>query len=219
LSERQAEAVLNLRLRNLRKLEEMELKNEKKALIAERRELRALLGDEGLRRAKLKSEMEEARVAFADPRRTRIAEAPAIDPVLLEQPVERVAMTVICSKKGWIRALRGHQADTSDIRYKDGDGERFIIHTNSADRLLAIADDGRVYLLAVDKLPSGRGMGEPVSLIIDLGKGVDLLALLIHDPAGKVIFATRDGRGFLAEEKEIAAQTRSGKQVVNLGKG
>ena len=219
LSERQAEAVLNLRLRNLRKLEEMELKKERRELLAERKELKALLGDKGLRRARLKREMNEARETFGDPRRTRLEQAPSIDPVLLEQPVERVPVTVVCSQKGWVRTLRGHQNAPGEIKYKDGDGERFILKASSADKLLAVADDGRVYLLAVDKLPSGRGMGEPLSLVIDLGKGVDLLNLLVHDPGGKVIFATRDGRGFLAEEKEIAAQTRNGKQVVNLGRG
>ena len=219
LVERQAEAILNLRLRNLRKLEEFELERERKALRKERRELETLLADEGLRRAALASEMRETRERLTDDRRTTIEIAPVIDPVLLEQPVERVQVTIVCSKKGWLRSLRGHLQDASEIKYKDGDEGRFVLHAHSSDKLLAVADDGRVYTLAADKLPSGRGQGEPLSLLVDLAKGVDITELRVHAPAGRLLFATRDGRGFVAQEKEITAQTKTGKQVVNLAKG
>ena len=216
LSERQAEAVLNLRLRNLRKLEEIELKSERKQLKAERRDLKALLGDVGLRRQKLAQEMRETADKFADPRRTRIEQPPEIDSALLEAPVERFPVTVICSAKGWIRAMRGHQVDPNEIKYKEGDSGRFAIEAQSSDKLIAVSEDGRVYTIGVDKLPSGRGQGEPLSVLIDLNKGADVKSLIVFDSDGKVFFATRDGRGFQAEMKEMEAQTRNGKQIINI---
>jgi len=223
LSERQADAILNLRLRHLRRLEEMQLKKEQKALIKERKELEKLLTSETRRRERLAQEMREGAERWAKgplgPRRTAIAEPPKVDPALLEQPVERNPVTVLCSKKGWIRAVRGHLNDPGEIRYKEGDAERFVIRAHSPDRLLAFASDGRCYLIPIDRLPSGRGMGEPLNLLIDLAKGVEIVELRVHRPDGRLAFATKSGRGFIAEEKEIAAQTRSGKQVVNPAKG
>ena len=223
LSDRQAEAILNLRLRNLRKLEEMELATERAKLAEERQGLEALLGDEGLRRARLKEQFVAARKQFGGgplgKRRTDLAEAPAIAPELLEEPVERVPVTVICSRQGWIRTARGATPNPADLKYKEGDAERFLLAAQSTDRLLVIAADGRVYTLAVDKLASGRGHGEPLSLAIDLEKGVEIVDLRVHRPEGRLVFATAKGFGFVAEEQEITAQTRAGKQVVNLGEG
>ena len=142
-----------------------------------------------------------------------------IAPELLEEPVERFPVTVICSRLGWIRVARGAVENPAEVKYKEGDGERFLLPGQSSDRLLVVATDGRVYTLAVDKLASGRGHGEPLSLMIDLDKGVEILDLRVHRPDGRLIFATRKGFGFMAEEKEIEAQTRGGRQVVNLGDG
>ncbi len=223
LNERQAEAVLNLRLRNLRRLEEMALQKEQKALTKERRDLAALLADPEKRRAVLARAMHEGAETWGagplGPRRTELGSAPALDPALMELPVERYPVTVFCSAKGWIRTVRGHQAETGEVKYKDGDGERFVIRAESSDRLLAIASDGRCYLVPVEKLPSGRGQGEPLGILIDLAKGVDLLELLIHRADGRLVLATQGGRGFIVRESEIAAQTRGGKQVVNLEDG
>jgi topoisomerase-4 subunit A len=220
LNERQAEAVLNLRLRNLRKLEEMALEKERKALAKERRELAALLADPAKRRATLAAAMRDGAETWGQgqlgPRRTELGAAPVLDPALMELPVERYPVTVFCSAKGWVRTVRGHQGDTSEAKYKDGDAERFVIPAQSSDRLLAVATDGRCYLVPVEKLPSGRGQGEPLSILIDLARGVDLLTLLVHRPDGRIALATRSGRGFVARESEIAAQTRGGRQVVNL---
>ncbi|MFL5337687.1 MAG: DNA topoisomerase IV subunit A [Geminicoccaceae bacterium] len=220
LSDRQAEAILNLRLRNLRKLEEMELANERAKLADERQGLEALLGDEALRRWRLKEQFLAAKKQFGGgglgKRRTNLSEAPTIAPELLEEPVERVPVTVVCSRQGWIRTVRGAAPNPAELKYKEGDGERFLLAAQSTDRLLVIAADGRVYTLAVDKLATGRGHGEPLSLAIDLDKGVEILDLRVHRPEGRLVFATGKGFGFVAEEQEITAQTRGGKQVVNL---
>ena len=178
---------------------------------------------EGLRRARLKEQFLAARKQFGGgalgKRRTSLAEAPVIAPELLEEPVERFPVTVVCSKLGWIRSVRGDVENPGELKYKEGDGERFLLPAQSSDRLLVIAADGRVYTLGVDKLASGRGHGEPLSLAIDLEKGVEIVDLRVHRPDGRLVFATRKGFGFVAEEKEIAAQTRAGRQVVNLTPG
>ncbi|MFO1035704.1 MAG: DNA topoisomerase IV subunit A [Geminicoccaceae bacterium] len=223
LTDRQAEAILNLRLRNLRRLEEMELKTERTKLAAEREELQELLADEGRRRRRLKEEFQTTRKQLAGGplgrRRTTSELAPVIAPELLEEPVERFPITVVCSKLGWIRAVRGSRESVGDLKYKEGDGERFILAAQSTDRLLLTTVDGRVYTISADKLPTGRGLGEPLSLMIDLAKGAELLDLRVHRPEGRLVLATRKGFGFVAPEAEIVAQTRTGRQVVNLGEG
>jgi topoisomerase-4 subunit A len=223
LNERQAEAVLNLRLRNLRRLEEMALEKERKGLRKEKKELEALLADPEKRRAHLAAAMRAGALTWGSGelgrRRTELGVAPVVDMAALELPVERYPVTVISSAKGWIRAMRGHVADTGEIKYKDGDAERFVIQAQSADKLLAVASDGRCYLVGIDKLPSGRGLGEPLTLLIDLAKGVELVDLLVHRPDGRLVLATESGRGFVVREADVAAQTRTGKQVVNVEAG
>ncbi len=223
LTERQAEAVLNLRLRNLRRLEEMALEKEQRGLRKEKKALEQLLGDPAARRAHLAAEMRAGAETWGAGelglRRTELGSAPVLDAAALEMPVERLPVTVICSAKGWIRAMRGHVTDPGEIKYKDGDGERFVMPATSADKLLAVASDGRCYLIAIDKLPSGRGLGEPLSLLVELGNGVELTALLVHRPDGRIVLASRSGRGFVAKESEIAAQTRAGRQVMNVEAG
>ncbi len=221
LNERQAEAILNMRLRNLRKLEEMAIVKEQKGLRAERKELKALLKDELLRRARLKEEFEETIDKFGSgalgDRRTSLGDAPAVDLDALEEiAVERLPVTVVCSKLGWVRVMRGHIENNAELKYKDGDAEKFVIRAQTTDKLILISTDGRGYLLPVDKLPGGRGQGEPLSLQVDLAKGAHALYLATHRVDGKLLLASSDGRGFLAEEKAIAAQTKAGKQVFNL---
>ena len=134
----------------------------------------------------------------------------------LEAPVERQPVTVVCSRQGWIRALRGHVEGGVDLKYKEGDAPRFLLHGQSTDRLLVISSDGRGYLLPVERLPGGRGQGEPLRLQIDLAHGAEPVMLAIHRLDGRVLLASSSARGFVAEEQAIAAQTRSGKQVFNL---
>jgi topoisomerase-4 subunit A len=223
LSERQAEAILNMRLRNLRKLEEQALVKEERALRAEGRHLRILLRDEGKRRDVLKEELLEAGARFGDgalgARRTTLGAAPAVDLEALEMPVERQPVTVVCSRQGWIRVLRGHLEDVAELKYKEGDAGRFVLHAQSTDKLLLVSSDGRGYLLPVDRLPGGRGQGEPLRLQIDLGRGAEPVLLAVHRPDGRVLLASSGARGFVADEAAIAAQTKAGKQVLNLDQG
>jgi len=223
LSERQAEAILNLRLRHLRRLEEEALTVEAATLRRERAGLEALLGDESLRRAELKAQVLATRERFATgpqtARRTTIATAPTLEAEIIELPVERWPATVVLSEKGWIRVMKGHVESPAEIRYKEGDGERLVLRTQSADRLLLMGADGKAFTLQVDRLPSGRGQGEPLSLLVDLAKGVEIIACRIVRPEGRLIVATRGGRGFVVPERAILAQTRAGRQVVNLAVG
>jgi topoisomerase-4 subunit A len=220
LAERQAEAILNMRLRHLRRLEEQTLLTEQRQLKAERREIKDLLRDEAKRRAQLRKEIAEIGRKFGDGplgrRRTTLGEAPAFDGEALEAPVERQPVTVVCSRQGWIRVLRGHVDGGAEVKYKEGDGPRFLLHGQSTDRLLLISSDGRGYLLPIERLPGGRGQGEPLRLHVDLARGAEPVMLTIHRDGGRVLLASSGARGFVAEEHAIGAQTRGGKQVFNL---
>jgi topoisomerase-4 subunit A len=223
LTERQADAILNMRLRHLRRLEEQALIEEQRGLKAERRDLKELLKDEGRRRARLKEELEEIRRKFGDGplgrRRTTLGEAPVIDGEALETPVERQPVTVVCSRQGWIRVLRGHIENGEEGKYKEGDAPRFLMHGQSTDRLLLISSDGRGYLLPLERLPGGRGQGEPLRLHVDLARGAEPVLLAVHRQDGRVLLASSGARGFVAQEQAIAAQSRGGKQVFNLEEG
>ena len=221
LSDMQAEAILNMRLRHLRKLEEMEIRNEHGALTQERKELNKLLKDEGLRWKRIAAEVGDIRKAYGKDtplgrRRTTLGEAPSAVVIPLEAMIEREPVTVICSEKGWIRAARGHLPNIADIKYKEGDRERFAFHAQTTDKLIIFATNGRFYTIGVDKLPGGRGFGEPLSLMIDLGNDQGVVALTVQDPERKLLVASSDGRGFIVAEKDVAAQTRAGKQVLNV---
>ncbi len=217
LTDRQAEAILNLRLRQLRKLEEMELEAERDRLLQERGDLEALLADEGCRRARLADEVGEMRARFGtEPRRTTIGEPPAPVDLEAEVPVERQSVTVVCSEQGWLRVLKGTVPDAGELKFKEGDGPRFLIPAQSTDKLLVLRDDGRAHVLPVDKLPGGRGLGEPMNLFIDLDAQTRIVDVRVFDPEAKLILATTAGRGFAVQAGQIAAQTRAGKQVVNV---
>ena len=137
----------------------------------------------------------------------------------VEAMIEREAVTVICSDKGWIRAQRGQVPDASELKYKEGDRGRFIIPAETTDKLLVFGTNGRFYTIGVDKLPGGRGHGEPIRLMIELGNDQELVALFVHKPGRKLLVASADGRGFVVPEGEVMAQTRAGKQVLNLADG
>jgi topoisomerase-4 subunit A len=228
LNENQVEAILNTRLRSLRKLEEMEIKREEKELGAERKALKNLLSDETAQWAAIDQEIAAIKVKFGKntplgKRRTEITSAPAELDVPMEAVIEREEMTVICSEKGWIRALKGQIADDraarDGVKYKEGDGEAFVLNAATTDKILIFATNGRFYTLGVDKLPGGRGFGEPVRLLLEMGHDADILALFKYDPAQKFMVASDDGRGFIVPAVEVLAQTRNGKQVVNLDDG
>ena len=226
LTERQAEAILNMRLRALRKLEEMEIKGEEARLQGERDELKALIGSEALQWKKVDGEIAAVKKTFAmdtdlGARRTTFAEAPAEDlaDAVEEALTAREPVTVVLSKMGWIRALKGHQDDLSGLKHKDGDETAFAVKAETTDKLLMFASNGRVFTLDASKLPGGRGFGEPVRLMVDLDEEAQPIALMKHDPKRKLLLAQTSGHGFLAEEKELPASKRAGRQVLNVQAG
>ena len=226
LTERQAEAILNMRLRALRKLEEMEIKGEEARLQGERDELNALIGSEALQWKKVDGEIAAVKKTFAmdtdlGARRTTVAEAPAEDlaDAVEEALTAREPVTVVLSKMGWIRALKGHQDDLSGLKHKDGDETAFAVKAETTDKLLMFASNGRVFTLDASKLPGGRGFGEPVRLMVDLDEEAQPIALMKHDPKRKLLLAQTSGHGFLAEEKELPASKRAGRQVLNVQAG
>ncbi|WP_111735315.1 DNA topoisomerase IV subunit A [Roseovarius amoyensis] len=221
LSDVQAEAILNMRLRSLRRLEEIELRNERDALMEERAALEDLLADETRQWAAVADQLKEVRKTFGKDypggaRRTRFAEAGEVEEVPLEAMIEREPITVVCSQMGWIRAMTGHIDLGRELKFKDGDGPRFIFHAETTDRLLVFATNGRFYTLSGANLPGGRGMGEPLRLMVDLPNEADIVALFIHRPAGRLLVASSAGDGFVVSEDEVVAQTRAGKQVLNV---
>ncbi|SLN44321.1 DNA topoisomerase IV subunit A [Oceanibacterium hippocampi] len=224
LTDVQAEAILNMRLRSLRRLEEMELRREFDELSAEKGLLEALLADEDLQRDRLGEEVKALKKTLLgmpelSKRRTDIGEAGEIVEVPIQAFVEREPITVICSEKGWIRALRGHQDGSVEERYKEGDRGRFRIHAETTDKLLLFGTNGRFYTIGCDKLPGGRGHGEPVRLMIDLANDQDIVGLFVHKPDRKLLVASTDGRGFVVAENQVVAQTRNGRQVLNVASG
>jgi topoisomerase-4 subunit A len=224
LTDLQADAILNMRLRALRRLEEIEIRKERDQLTVEQKDLRGLLKDEDRQWKKIATEIGELKKTFGPgtelgKRRTELGDAPAAIVIPLEAVVEREPITIVCSDKGWIRALRGHVPESDDIKYKEGDRARFFIQAETTDKLLVFGTNGRFYTLAADKLPGGRGHGEPVRLMIDLGNDQEIVDLFVHKPGRKLIVASHDGRGFLVPEEEVVAQTRAGKQVLNLAEG
>jgi topoisomerase-4 subunit A len=224
LSDVQAEAILNMRLRNLRKLEELEIRGERDALTAERAGLAALLADEAAQWAGISDELRVARKAFGKDapggaRRTSFDDAPEVQEASPESMIEREPVTVVCSEMGWIRALKGHLDASAELKFKDGDGPRFFLRAETTDRILLFASNGRMYTLACAALPGGRGMGEPVRLMLDLPNEAQTLALLVHRPGAKLLVASTAGDGFVLPEDEAVAQTRAGRQILNLRDG
>ena len=221
LTDLQAEAILNMRLRALRKLEEIELRREHKGLLEEQKAQRALLADEAKQWKAIADEVREIRKTFGGdpvlgPRRTAFADAPSADLVPLESLVEKEPITVVCSDKGWIRVLKGHVEEGHDVKYKDGDKGRFWLPAETTDKLVIFATNGRFYTLACDKLPGGRGHGEPVRLMLDLGNDQEIVAMFVHDAERQLLLATSDGHGFVTTEAQVVAQTRAGRQVLNV---
>ncbi len=221
LSELQADAILNMRLRSLRRLEEIELMRERDELMLERANLEDLLADHSLQWAKIAEQLKETRKTFGKDyeggaRRTRFAEAGEVEEVPLEAMIDREPITVVCSQMGWIRAMTGHIDLTRELKFKDGDGPRFIFHAETTDRLLVFASNGRLYTVSAANLPGGRGTGEPLRLMVDLPNEAQIVDILIHKPGRKLLVASDAGNGFMVPEEEVVAQTRTGKQVLNV---
>jgi topoisomerase-4 subunit A len=217
----QAEAILNMRLRALRKLEENVIKAEHTKLTSEAKDLRALLRNEKKRWGLIADEIKAMRERFGiktelGKRRTEIGDAPSAVVIPIDIAIEKEPVTVICSAKGWIRGFKGHLAPDAEIKYKEGDGPGYRLHAETTDKILVFATNGRFYTLGCDKLPPGRGNGEPVRLMVDLSNDHEIVQILVHQAGRKLLVASSDGRGFMVPEDEIVAQTRGGKQVLNV---
>lgn len=222
LTEVQAEAVLNLRLRSLHKLEEMEIRKEHDELSKERDALEKLIGSEARQWAQIKKQIAHIKKLFGQDtklgaRRTLIGSAPA--PVAIDLDavmIEKEPVTVICSAQGWIKAMKGHGQNPKDIKYKDGDRGLFMLEVQTTDKLLIMATNGRCYTVGCDKLPSGRGFGEPIRIIVDIPNDADIATMMIYETGRKILVASTEGYGFVVPSDEVLAQTKTGKQVLNV---
>ncbi|MCJ8138501.1 DNA topoisomerase IV subunit A [Falsirhodobacter halotolerans] len=224
LSEVQAEAILNLRLRSLRRLEEMELLAERDALVAERADLVDLLANEAKQWKTIGKELATIQKTFGKgtalgARRSAFAEAGETQDVPFEAMIDREPITVICSRMGWIRAMKGHVALGSDVKFKDGDGPRFIFHAETTDRILLVGSNGRFYTLLGANLPGGRGMGEPVRLMVDLPNDAEITDLIVWRAGERWLIASTAGDGFILPSDEAVAMTRAGKAVLTVKEG
>jgi topoisomerase-4 subunit A len=229
LTDRQAEAILNMRLRSLRKLEEMELRQERDKLLAEQEDLQKLLDSPARQRTRLKRDLAALRKEYGEDtalgrRRTTIAEAAPTREFSLDAMIEKEPVTVILSARGWVRAAKGHvplgaDAKGADFKFKEGDGPAFAIHAQTTDKLLIATDNGRFYTIGADKLPGARGFGEPIRTMLDIDADAQIVALVVHRPGMQLLLASNTGRGFAAETGELLAETRKGKAVMSTKPG
>ncbi len=222
LTDNQVEAILNMRLRSLRKLEEFEIRKEFDGLTKEKADIEALLASEEKQWQTVSWEIGEVKKKFAKAtdigrRRTQFAEAPEADDAAIQQAmIEKEPITVVVSEKGWIRALKGHISDTSSLTFKEGDGLKVAFPAQTTDKILIITTGGKAYTLGGDKLPGGRGHGEPLRIMIDMENDQDVLTAFVHDPQRKQLIASTAGNGFVVAEAELIANTRKGKQIMNV---
>ncbi|MBC93742.1 MAG: DNA topoisomerase IV subunit A [Rhodospirillaceae bacterium] len=221
LNDIQADAILNMRLRSLRKLEEVAIKKEIASLKIDQKQLKQILNNRKARIDYLSSEISDLKKKYGYKsengiRKTLVSVPQDLIHIPLEATIEREQVTVVCSQKNWIRCIKGHNIDHESLKYKEGDSGSFVINAETTDKLLVFASNGRFYTIGVDKLPGGRGHGEPLNLMIDLGNDNSILALIVHNIDKKLFIASSDGRGFVVLEKDVIAQTRSGKQVLNI---
>lgn len=224
LTEVQAEAILNMRLRSLRRLEEMELNAERDALTRERADLADLLDSDRRQWKRIGKELDEVRKTYGKgtvlgARRTQFADATEVEDIPYEAMIDREPITVICSRMGWIRAMKGHVDLAAEQKFKDGDGPRFAFHAETTDKILLVAENGRFYTLLGANLPGGRGMGEPVRLMIDLPNDTGITDLLIYRAGQKYLLASSAGDGFIVPSEELLAQTKAGKAVLTVRDG
>jgi topoisomerase IV subunit A len=224
LTDVQAEAILNMRLRSLRRLEEFEIKREHDKLTLERKALEAMLGSEKKQWNTIAGQLLDVQKEYGPltkigARRSAFQDAPTDVDLSVEHFVEKEPITVVLSQKGWIRALKGHVDDLSTLRFKEGDEALFSAKVYTTDKLLLCASDGRVFTLAGDKLPGGRGMGDPLRLMVELGEKDEPIGMFAYRPEQKLLFASSDGHGFIAKTEDCVSQKRGGRQVLNLTKG
>ncbi|AYM80713.1 DNA topoisomerase IV subunit A [Agrobacterium radiobacter] len=222
LTDNQAEAILNMRLRNLRKLEEFEIRKEFDELSSEKAEIESLLASDEKQWQTVAWEIGEVKKKYAKAteigrRRTQFADAPDADIEAIQQAmIEKEPVTIVISQKGWIRALKGHMSDTSALTFKEGDGPKIAFPAQTTDKLLLLTTGGKAYTLGADKLPGGRGHGEPIRIMVDMENDQDILTAFVHDPSRKLLLVSTAGNGFIVPEGEMVANTRKGKQIMNV---
>jgi len=224
LTDRQAEAILNMRLRSLRKLEEMELRGERDDLLKEQDELQKLLENPARQRTRLKRDITTLRKDYAETtalgrRRTTIEEAAPTREFSMDAMIEKAPLTVILSARGWIRAASGHEPLDKEYKFKEGDGPAFVLHAQTTDKLLIACDNGRFYTLGCDKLPGARGFGEPLRSMVDIDADAHIVAMIVYHPKAQLLLAANTGRGFAAEADELLAETRKGRAVMTVKDG
>ena len=224
LSDTQAEAILNMRLRSLRKLEEIELRREHEGLLIERANLEDLLNDETIQWKKISSQLRETQKLFGKnnengKRRSEFAEVIEFEDVPIEAMIEREPITIVCSEMSWIRAMKGHIDLKQELKFRDGDTDKFLFHAESTDKISIFATNGRFYTLSCSQLPGGRGMGEPLRLMLDIPNDVDIVDVFVTKENRKFLVASSKGDGFIISETETNAQTKNGKQILNLKDG
>jgi topoisomerase-4 subunit A len=220
----QVDAILNLRLKSLSRLEEQEIKAEHSALTKERRELKQLLKDDVLQWERIAEEVRKTRETYGKKtalgrRRTTFADAPAIDIDVETALIEKEPITVILSDKGWIRAQKGHLPPETEYRFKEGDALKLVLHAETTDRIVLFASNGKAYTLRAETLPRGRGDGQPVRLLVELTTEDDIVDCHVHRDGAQFLVAARDGRGFVVKAEDLLAEKRTGKQVLNLEPG
>jgi topoisomerase-4 subunit A len=222
LTDVQAEAILNLRLRALRRLEEFEIKTEFDNLTKEKAQIEALLASDAKQWKTIRWEVEKLRDRFGSRtelgrRRTQFADAPEHDESHIQQAmIEKEPITVVVSEKGWLRALKGHLAEFDSLAFKEGDKLKLAFHAQTTDKILVLTTGGKFYTIGADRLPGGRGHGEPIRIIVDMENDQDIVTAFVHDPERKLLVASHEGYGFVVPEAEVAANTRKGKQVMNV---
>ncbi|MAW89129.1 MAG: DNA topoisomerase IV subunit A [Phyllobacteriaceae bacterium] len=222
LTDNQAEAILNMRLRNLRKLEEFEIRKEFDALTEEKAQIEKLLASEALQWKTVAWEVADVRKTFGPEtelgrRRTTFAEAPERDLEAIQQAmIEKEPVSVIVSEKGWLRAMKGHLSDWSGLSFKDGDKLKLAFHAQTTDKILVLTTGGKVYTIGADRLPGGRGHGEPIRIMVDMDNDQDIVTAFVHDPQVRRLLVSHEGNGFVVPEADVVANTRKGRQVMNV---
>lgn len=224
LTDVQVEAILNMRLRSLRRLEEMQIKGEHKELSAEQKNLKALLKDESLRMETISEEIKDIKKRFGGKdllgkRRSEFADAPEVGDISIEAFVEREAITVLCSRMGWIRSVKGHQVSADELKYKEGDEAGFEVKTFTTDKILLFTTSGKCFTLPCDKLPKGKGHGEPLTLMVDMSANELCVNMLAYEESKQILVASSNGKGFVIDAKDVLAQTKNGKQILNVQAG
>jgi topoisomerase-4 subunit A len=218
----QAQAILNMRLRALRKLEEIAIRKEFDGLSAEKKQIEALLSSDAKQWKMIAWQIRQLREKFGPDtplgrRRTQFADAPDHDVADIHHAmIEKEPVTVVVSEKGWLRAMKGHLSDLSQLAFKEGDGLKLALRAQTTDKILVFTTGGKFYTIGADRLPGGRGHGEPIRIIVDMENDQDIVTAFVHDPARKLILVSHAGNGFVVPEAEVVANTRKGKQVMNV---